>query len=68
MNRTQGSLIRFCLVCNKFFLNKQSNKNTTVQVGKIIYVSEWRLFCFPRLHLFDKKYSKNSNIVKYYLK
>jgi len=24
------------------------------------------LFCSPWLHLFDKKYNKNSNIVKYY--
>ncbi len=24
------------------------------------------LLCSPRLHLFDKKYSKNSNIVKWY--
>ncbi len=24
------------------------------------------VLCSPRLHLFDRKYSKNSNIVKYY--
>ncbi len=27
---------------------------------------QWSLLCLPRLHLFDEKYSKNSNIVKYY--
>ncbi len=30
----------------------------------------WILYsflCSPRLYLFDQKYSKNSNIVKYYL-
>ncbi len=26
----------------------------------------WVCICSPRLHLFDLKYSKNSNIVKYY--
>ncbi len=25
-----------------------------------------RSLCSPRLHLFDQKYSKNSNIVEYY--
>ncbi len=27
----------------------------------------YSILCSPRLHLFDQKYSKNSNIVKYYL-
>ncbi len=27
---------------------------------------EIRLLCTPRLHLFDQKYIKNRNIVKYY--
>jgi len=29
-------------------------------------VFERSLICSPRLHLFAKKYSKNSNIMKYY--
>ncbi len=29
-------------------------------------VLERGLLCSPRLHLFDKNYSKNSNSVKYY--
>ncbi len=35
-------------------------------VGKIFKVDETSLFCSPMLHLFDHKYSKNSNVVKYY--
>ncbi len=27
---------------------------------------ERSLFCAPRLHVFDQKYSKNGNIVNYY--
>ncbi len=27
----------------------------------------YSILCSPRLHLFDQKYNKNSNIVKYYL-
>ncbi len=27
---------------------------------------ERSLFCSPRLHLFDQKYNKNGNVVKYY--
>ncbi len=30
------------------------------------YVFERSLFCSPKLHLFDQKCSKNSDIVKYY--
>ncbi len=30
-------------------------------------VFERSLLCSPRLHLFDQKYNKNSNIVKYFL-
>ncbi len=33
---------------------------------KFFYVFERSLFCPPKLHLFDLKYNKNSNIVKYY--
>ncbi len=29
-------------------------------------VFERSLLCSPKLHLFDQKYNKNSNIVKYY--
>ncbi len=29
-------------------------------------IIERSLLCSPRLHLFDQKYSKNSNIVKYF--
>ncbi len=36
----------------------------TIQKGKDILM--FYLFRSPRLHLFDQKYSKNSNIVKYY--
>ncbi len=34
-----------------------------------IFSCFWKkyILCPPRLHLFDQKYSKNSNIVKYYL-
>ncbi len=31
-----------------------------------IFFSETSLFCSPRLHIVDQKYSKNSNIMKYY--
>ncbi len=31
-----------------------------------LYVFERSLLCSPRLHLFDQKYIKNSNMVKYY--
>ncbi len=34
-------------------------------VSKIVYVK--KILYLPRLHLFYKKYSKNSNIVKYYI-
>jgi len=34
--------------------------------GRFFHVFERSLFCSPRLHLFDKKYSKNCNIVKYF--
>ncbi len=40
------------LACQIFFLDFE---NTI----------ERSLLCSPRLHLFDQKYSKNSNIVKY---
>ncbi len=33
-------------------------------VNKICNVFEKSLFCSPRLHLFDPKYSKNNDIVK----
>ncbi len=32
----------------------------------VMYNSERRLLCSPRMHLFYKKYSKNSNIMEYY--
>ncbi len=35
-------------------------------VGKILKYFWKNCFCSTRLHLFDQKYSKNSNIVKYY--
>ncbi len=34
--------------------------------GVIFNIFERRLLCSPRLHLFDQKYIKNRNIVKYY--
>jgi len=39
---------------------------TTVQVWCQFNVFKRSLLSSPRLHLFDQKYSKNSNIVKYY--
>ncbi len=39
--------------------------NTFIQKFGVLHVF-WRLFCSPRLHLFDHEYSINSNIVKYY--
>ncbi len=40
--------------------------NPKFGVSKKLHVFEKSLLCSPRLHLFDQKYSKNSNIVKYY--
>ncbi len=39
--------------------------NTFIQKFGVLHVF-WRLFCSPRLHLFDHEYNINSNIVKYY--
>ncbi len=35
-------------------------------VGKMFNVLERSVLCSPRLNLFDQKYCKNNNIVKYY--
>ncbi len=35
-------------------------------LGTVRFFMFLSLLCSPRLHLFDQKYSKNSNIVKYY--
>ncbi len=32
----------------------------------ILFYFQISFLCSPRLHLFDKKYSKNSNIVNHY--
>ncbi len=32
----------------------------------MILLSYWSHLCLPRLHLFDQKYSENSNIVWYH--
>ncbi len=42
---------------------KWSNTCTTVQTFKVVKRSP---LCSSRLHLFDQKYSKNSDIIKYY--
>ncbi len=39
---------------------------TTSKKYGVRYLKKMSLKCLPRLHLFDQKYSKNSNIVKYY--
>ncbi len=36
-----------------------------IVIGKIFNVYEISILCSLRLNLFDQKYSKNSNIVKY---
>ncbi len=36
------------------------------EIFKNCYVFERSLLCSTRLHLFEQKYSKNSNILKYY--
>ncbi len=42
------------------YTNVQKDENN------FFYVFERRLFCSPRLHLFDQKYSKNRNVKYYY--
>ncbi len=37
-----------------------------IQIMTFFCVLERSLLCSQKLHLFDQKYSKNSNIVKYY--
>ncbi len=37
-----------------------------IQIMTFFCVLERSLLCPQKLHLFDQKYSKNSNIVKYY--
>ncbi len=42
-------------------------KVQTFELGKIfLNVPQTSILCSPMLHIFDQKYSKNSNIVKYY--
>ncbi len=44
----------------------ENTKYTVLFKTSFFYVFEWSLLCSSRLHLFDKKYSKNCSIVKYY--
>ncbi len=51
---------------NISFFSPRRKKYTTIQ--KFVFGKIWcflSLLCSPRLHLFDQKYSKNSNIAKY---
>ncbi len=56
----RGILKEYAMVKKSKVYNNNNNNST------IFNVFERRLFCSPRLHLFEQKYSKNSNIVKYY--
>ncbi len=51
----------------KFRLNySHSYQHLIYPISKIFLNVFDSLLCSPRLHLFDQKYSKNSNIVKFY--
>ncbi len=55
--------------CHQIILIYQINVNLNVTILIICYTYsfialERSLFCSPRLHLFDQKYSKNINNVK----
>ncbi len=49
-------------------LNEAEHIYTTVQKTEVSNMKcfEESLLCYPKLHLFDQKYSRNSNTVKYF--
>jgi len=58
-----NSVSPFVVLKNTIY-NNSVQKFEVVKIFKNIF--ERNLLCSPRLHLFEQKYSKDSNIVKYY--
>ncbi len=57
----------YFLIVNCISVVSDIKYHSEVWVSKFLNSSERRLLFSPKLYLFDQKYSKNSNIVKYYL-